>query len=204
MSHNEEDTTESNTSNPVPTPRVSLPVRFSNPDNPHSERPIALLSSESLVGQIDQLVYNNEFFLLNFSQTLAEVDGTLTLTDSKMNDNLLNQTIAPNLGGNQTLLEPSKLRESSSSGNTQSSPQLAETLSTSDRVVDTIGLEEALTFLPSTFSGINQEDLEVFLEQYEFAIMCANDRAKPRLLQGIMIRLKNTARAAIKFRTINS
>jgi len=48
MSDNEAD-------DPVPTARVSLPVRFSNPDNPHSERPIALLSSESLVGQIDQL-----------------------------------------------------------------------------------------------------------------------------------------------------
>jgi len=121
-----------------------------------------------------------------------------------MNDYLLNQTIAPNLGGNQTLLEPSKLTESSSSGNTQSSPQLAEPLSISDRAVDTIGLEAALKLLPSTFSGINQEDLEVFLEKCEFTIMCANDRAKPRLLQGVMIRLTNKARAAIKFRTINS
>lgn len=64
MSDNEKDTTESSTSNPVPIPRVSLPVRFSNPDNPHSERPIALLSSETLV---DQLVENKESFLLNFS-----------------------------------------------------------------------------------------------------------------------------------------
>jgi len=70
--------------------------------------------------------------------------------------------------------------------------------------VDAIGLEAALKLLPATFSCINQEDLEVFLEQCEFAIMCANDRAKPRLLQGIMIRLTNKARAAIKFRTINS
>ena len=138
MSDNEEDTTESSIPNPVPTPRVGLPVRFPNPDNPHSERPIALLSTETLVGQIDQLVENNESFLLDFSQTLAEVDNTLTLADSKMNDNLLNQTIAPNLGDNQTLLEPSKLTEGSSSGNIQSSPQLAEPLSTSDRVVDTI------------------------------------------------------------------
>ncbi|CAI6359092.1 unnamed protein product [Macrosiphum euphorbiae] len=90
MSDNEEDTAESSISNPVPTPRLSLPIRFSNPDNSHSGRPIALLSSESFE--------NNESFLLNFSQTLAEVDRTLTLTDSKINDDLLNQTIAPNLG----------------------------------------------------------------------------------------------------------
>lgn len=81
--------------------------------------------------------------------------------------------------------------------------QKTEYLST-DRAVDSIGLEAALKLLPSTFSGINQEDLEVFLEQCEFAIMCANDRAKPRLLQGIMIRLTNKARSAIKFRTINT
>jgi len=98
MSDNKEDTTESSISNPVPTSRVSLPIRFFNPDNPYSERLIAILSSETLVGQIDQLVENNESFLLNFSQTLAGVDRTLTLTDSKMNDNLLNQTIAPYLG----------------------------------------------------------------------------------------------------------
>jgi len=47
MSDIEEDTTESSTSDPVPTPRVSLPVRFANPENPNSERPIALLSSET-------------------------------------------------------------------------------------------------------------------------------------------------------------
>jgi len=98
MSDNEEDTTESSTSNTVPKLRVSLPVRFSNPDNPHLVRSIALLSSESLVDQIEQLVNNNESFLLNFSWTLAEVDRTLILTDSKMNKNILNQTIATNLG----------------------------------------------------------------------------------------------------------
>lgn len=204
MSDNVEDTTESSTSNPVPTPRVSLPVRFANPENPNSERPIALLSSETLVGQTNQLVDNNESLLIDISQTLVEVDRTLTLTDSIMNNNILNQTIEPNMEENQTLLEPSKIAGSSSSGNIQNSPQITESLSTSDRAVDTIGLEAALKLLPSTFSGINQEDLEVFLEQCEFAIMCANDRAKPRLLQGIMIRLTNKARAAIKFRTINT
>ncbi|KAL4125844.1 hypothetical protein QTP88_010084 [Uroleucon formosanum] len=108
------------------------------------------------------------------------------------------------MGENQTLLEPSKITGSSSSGNIQNSPQITESLFTSDRVVDTIGLEAALKLLPSTFSGINQEDLEVFFEQCEFAIMCANNRAKARLLQGIMIRLTNKARKAIKSQTINN
>jgi len=204
MSDNEEDTTESSIQSPVPTSRVSLPVRFANPENPKSERPIALLSSEILIGQTKQLVDNNESLLTNISQTLVEVDKTLSLTDSIMNNDILNQTIEPNEGGNHTLLEPSKIAGSSSSENVQKLTQITESLSTSDRTVDTIGLEAALKLLPSTFSGINQEDLEVFLEQCEFAIMCANDRAKPRLLQGIMIRLTNKARAAIKFRTINT
>lgn len=64
------------------------------------------------------------------------------------------------MGGDQTLLEPSKLTESSSSGNIQNSPQIAELLSTSDKAVDTIEVEVELKLLPSTFCGINQEDLE--------------------------------------------
>lgn len=67
MSDNEEDTTESSVHSPVPTSRVSLPVRFANPDNPKSERPIALLSSETLIGQTKKLVDNNESLLKNIS-----------------------------------------------------------------------------------------------------------------------------------------
>ncbi|KAL4084016.1 hypothetical protein QTP88_029332 [Uroleucon formosanum] len=74
-----------------------------------------------------------------------------------------------------------------------------ELLSQSGKSVDTIGLEAALKLLPSTFSGENQEDLELFLEACEFAIMCANEKAKQRLLQGIIIRLTGKARAAVKF-----
>ncbi|KAL4083611.1 hypothetical protein QTP88_028927 [Uroleucon formosanum] len=85
---------------------------------------------------------------------------------------------------------------------TQNNPQ--ELLSQSGKSADTIGLEAALKLLPSTFSGENQEDLELFLEACEFAIMCANEKAKQRLLQGIIIRLTGKARAAIKFRSIQS
>jgi len=58
--------------------------------------------------------------------------------------------------------------------------------------------------LPTTFRGVNQKDLELFLKQCEFAIMCANGKAKPRLLQGILIRLTGKARVAVKYRSINS
>jgi len=90
MSDNEEDTTESSIHTSVPTPRVSLTVRFANPDNPKPERPIALLSSETLIGQTKQLVDNNESLLININQTLVKVDRTLTLTDSIMNNDILN------------------------------------------------------------------------------------------------------------------
>lgn len=48
-------------------------------------------------------------------------------------------------------------------------------------------------------SSSNHEDLERFLEQSEITILCANEKGKQRLLQGIIIRLTGKARAAIKF-----
>lgn len=80
----------------------------------------------------------------------------------------------------------------------------SDPLSNSEKSIDTIGLEAALKLLPYTFSGANPEDLELFLEQCEFAILCADDRAKQRLLQGIIIRLTGKVRAAVKFRSIQS
>ncbi|KAL4126715.1 hypothetical protein QTP88_010924 [Uroleucon formosanum] len=109
-----------------------------------------------------------------------------------------------------SLLQPNHLKTGNSRQtenpvtniSTQNNPQ--ELLSQSGKSVDTIGLEAALKLLPSTFSGKNQEDLELFLEACEFAIMCANEKAKQRLLQGIIIRLMGKARAAVKFRSIQS
>lgn len=43
-----------NSKNPILTPRVNLPVRFANPDDPTSERPIGLLSTELLEQQTEQ------------------------------------------------------------------------------------------------------------------------------------------------------
>ncbi|VVC31226.1 Hypothetical protein CINCED_3A019441 [Cinara cedri] len=71
------------------TSRVSLPVRFANPENPASERPIALLSTET-----KQLLGSNENLLYSVDNTLANVDITLELTkDSMAEASLLNQTI---------------------------------------------------------------------------------------------------------------
>jgi len=58
MSDTKEDITRATSPNPVLTPRASLPVKFSNPDNPDSERPIALLFTGTLAGQTDQLITN--------------------------------------------------------------------------------------------------------------------------------------------------
>lgn len=207
---------------PRPTPRVSLPVRFANPNIPGAERPVAEISIDNLlVGRTDQLVDTNETLFQNINRNLLEVDRVIDTTA-----NILAQTInIDNMENNgtlfdQTIREPGTSREPND--NSQDIPagqdlsnrnetfsnniqnHVAEPSNRSDRSVDTIGLEAALKLLPSTFSGVNQEDLELFLEQCEFAIMCANDKAKPRLLQGILVRLTGKARAAIKFRTINS
>ncbi|KAF0760012.1 CCHC-type domain-containing protein [Aphis craccivora] len=82
--------------------------------------------------------------------------------------------------------------------------ELARLFKPGFKPVDTIRLEAALKILPAKFNGAYQEDLELFLEQCEFAIMFANEKAKQRLLQGIIIRLTGKARVAVKFRSIQS
>jgi hypothetical protein len=67
-----------------------------------------------------------------------------------------------------------------------------------------IGLEAALKLLPSSFSGEKPEDTEIFLEKCEFALTCAQESIKERLLKGIQVRLTGKARQAVKFKTINS
>lgn len=194
---------------PVPAPRLSLPVRFANPQIPESERLVAEISGDNyFIDQTIETLDCNETLLQNVNQTLAAVDRVLVQTNHTLHTNILDQTII--MDNNGTLLEPTNL----GTENTQQSVNLAtetspqnnpqELLSQSGKSVDTIGLEAALKLLPPTFSGANQEDLELFLEQCEFAIMCANEKAKQRLLQGIIIRLTGKARAAVKFRSIQS
>lgn len=194
---------------PVPAPRLSLPVRFANPQIPESERPVADISGDNLfIDQTIEVIEINETLLRNVDQTLAAVDKVLVHTNHTLYTNILDQTIA--MDSNGTLLEPTNLEAGNSqqsetpTTNTESQKNPHELLSLSGKTVDTIGLEAALKLLPATFSGTNQEDLELFLEQCEFAIMCANEKAKQRLLQGIIIRLTGKARAAVKFRSIQT
>jgi len=52
-----------------------------------------------------------------------------------------------------------------------------------------IGLEAALKLLPPSFSENKQEDIEIFLEKCEFALTCAQESVKEKLLKGIQVRL---------------
>ncbi|KAF0717862.1 zinc finger BED domain-containing protein 4-like isoform X2, partial [Aphis craccivora] len=119
-------------------------------------------------------------------------------------------TLHPDKAEQILFLEPTNLETENSQQSenlvtTALSPKNSqELLSQSGKPLDTIGLEAALKLLPATSSGTNQEDLELFLEQCEFEIMCANEKAKQRLLQGIIIRLTGKARAAVKFLSIQS
>lgn len=205
---NSPNTTDTNkvTETPLPAPRISLPVRFANPENPSSERPIASLSTGFLEERAASLIDINDTLLVEINNTLNSVDKTLETTKFTMADgDLLNQTLHPN--SDTSDIRPLTGTNTSNEGGNiiANRPQtLLDSLSISDKSVDTISLEAALKLLPPTFSGANQEELELFLEQCEFAIKCANNRAKARLLEGIMIRLTGKARAAIKFRNINN
>jgi len=194
---------------PVPAPRLSLPVRFSNPQFPESERPVAEISGDNLfINQSIEVIESNATLLQNVNQTIAAVDSVLVHTNQTLQTNILDRTIVMTDDG--SILQPINYEAGNSqpaenlvtNTSTQNNPQ--QLLSQSGKSVDTIGLEAALKLLPATFSGANQEDLELFLEQCEFAIMCANEKAKQRLLQGIIIRLTGKARAAVKFRSIQS
>lgn len=200
-------TTDTNkvTETPLATPRVSLPIRFANPENPLSERPISSLSTGFLGDRTANLIDINDTLLVEINNTLTSVDRTLEATKTTMADSdILNQTLHPN-SDTSNIRPIAGTNTSTEEGNiTDNRQPLLDSLSISDKSVDTIGLEAALKLLPPTFSGTNQEELELFLEQCEFAIKCANNRAKARLLEGIMIRLTGKARAAIKFRNINN
>jgi len=67
---------------PRPTPRVSLPVRFSNPSVPESERPIAELTNNFLEDKTNQLTSHNDALLVNVDQTLVGVDLSLNNTQN--------------------------------------------------------------------------------------------------------------------------
>lgn len=164
-------------------PRTSLPVGFANPENPNSEHPIDDISVNNLlIGQID----TNEASRKNVNQTLNHVDRVLEHTDHSLQTYLLELTI--NMNENRTLLNTNQFETENfgtfneNQRSNQTPNLMQELLSNYGISVDTIGLEAALKLLPQTFSGANNEDLELFFEQCEFAILCANEKAKQRLL----------------------
>jgi len=89
-------------------------------------------------------------------------------TNHTFHTNILDQITTMNDDG--SILQPSKSETGNSQPTessvtntlTQNGPQ--ELLLQSGKSVDTIGLEAALMLLPVTFSGANQDDLELFLE----------------------------------------
>jgi len=78
---------------PNPTPRVSLPIRFSNPGNPNSERSIRDISTDTIFIRTGVLIEHNTELIQNVSLTLGEVDTVLGEAKNQLNRNLLDQTI---------------------------------------------------------------------------------------------------------------
>lgn len=111
-------------------------------------------------------------------------------------------------GEQENLIDMHTLTQNLPDGTTQSNAAgTGHTLGThhSNQAEDSLGdeaisLEAALKLLPNSFSGDNQEEMEIFLEKCDFALSCTNKRVQARLLQGIMVRLTGKARQAIKFR----
>jgi len=67
----------SRTDTPAPTPRVSLPVRCSNPDNPNSERQVDELSVDHLLIKEADLTVATDSLLAKVSEGLNEIDRSL-------------------------------------------------------------------------------------------------------------------------------
>ncbi|KAL4100697.1 hypothetical protein QTP88_020731 [Uroleucon formosanum] len=217
---------------PSPTPRVSLPIRFSNPENPTSERPIGNISTDNIFIRTGVLIDHNSELIHNVSLTLGEVDTVLgeaenqlnrNILDQSIKENLLNQNIpSPPLNSSDQIINPDTQEaaqtqsvmvnsEGPSKADTQAitNPQVNEANPDQSGVRyssgsrgETIGLEAALKLLPGSFSGDKQEELEIFLEKCEFALACAHDHVQARLLQGIQVRLTGKARQAVKFKEI--
>ena len=82
---------------PSPTPRVSLPIRFSNPENPTSERSIGNISTDNIFIRTGVLIDHNSELIHNVSVTLGKVDTVLGDVENQLNLNILDQSIEENL-----------------------------------------------------------------------------------------------------------
>jgi len=205
---------------PNPTPRVSLPVRFSNPENPNSERPVEDITPDSVFVRSDILLGHTTDLVQNVSVTLGEVDSVLATVDSQIRRRILDQSIheenmAEENQTTATLKNPISISEERSHSEQNTRNEYCEGLQEGQNFTsisqinqsqeirhETIGLEAALKLLPNSFSGEKQEDTEIFLEKCEFALECAHESVKFRLLKGIQVRLIGKARQAVRFKTI--
>ncbi|KAL4088776.1 hypothetical protein QTP88_023860 [Uroleucon formosanum] len=196
---------------PAPIPRTSLPVRFSDPNNPNSERIVAEVEPDELFVRTGTSVTETTNLIQNVSITLEEADRLVGRTQ-----NILDQTIYENnMDGEDQglpLLNVMSLGQQISDGtvgattsNENNNQGTSQNITVDDSLgSEAISLEAALRLLPTSFNGENQEEMEIFLEKCKFALACTNRKVQTRLLQGITVRLTGKARQAIKFRTFNS
>lgn len=193
-----------NPKTPTPPPRVSLPVKYSNPIDPNSERPVAEIESDEIFVRTGESITETADLIQNVATTLEGVDKLVGKTK-----NILDQTIyEPNMSAEEeqpSLIDVESLRKNIPEDKEGSNKEATQNITTDDSLgSEAISLEAALRLLPNSFSGENQEEMEIFLEKCEFALACTNRKVQTRLLQGITVRLTGKARQAIKFRTFDS
>ena len=100
---------------PIVPPRVSLPIRFANPQNADSERPVADISIDNLFVNQTEI---NRALLNTINQTLNQVDRVLENTDQSLLNNLLDQNTDMAENDNLITIERSENHHS----NSQSEP----------------------------------------------------------------------------------
>jgi len=82
---------------PSPTHRVSLPIRFSNPENPTSERSIGNISTDNTLVRTGVLIDHNSELIQNVSVILEGVDTVLGEAENQLNRNTLDHSIDDNI-----------------------------------------------------------------------------------------------------------
>ena len=125
---NDSDPNSNNESNnpitpPSPTPRVSLPIRFSNPENPTSERSIGNISTDNIFIRTGVLIDHNSELIHNVSVTLGEVDTVLGEAENQLNLNILDQSIEENLLNQNTTSPPLSSSDQTMNSGTQETAQ---------------------------------------------------------------------------------
>ena len=172
---------------PAPNPRSSLPVRFSDPNNPDSERIVDEVEPDDLFVRTGTSVIEITNLIQNVSNTLEETDRVVGRTQ-----NILDQTFYENdmdAEAQSQLLNVMPLGPQIPEGtvrpNTSNEDHFQgarQNISVEDSLgSEAISLEAALRLLPSSFNGENQEEMEIFLEKCEFELACTSRKVQTRL-----------------------